>query len=349
LNLLSPNPKISFKFFTGELKAGVTPLENPLAGLPDPPPWRSFGKTKADWTLDNANIKPVEPTKREQDLAEAYLVSEKSEIVNAVNAALLLRRPLLVAGPPGSGKSSLIYAIARELRLGPVLAWNINSRSTLREGLYTYDALDRLQKIQARVEIPGTPNATVAVSNFVRLGPLGTALVPSKWPKALLIDEIDKADLDLPNDLLNLFEEGKFTIEEIYRESGNEKAEVDSWKNLYGKCPVPSGEVACTVFPFILMTSNREREFSGPFLRRCIRLDIEAPKDKETLAAIVNAHLKTTGIDVETEAQGFLDKAKSETLSTDQLMNAIFILENTRFPEKASKEAVLKILYRSLQ
>src|SRR4051794_20416075 len=121
-----------FDFFTGKL-AGKEPLENPLAGLPDPPRWRQFGADPESHRLDPAAIKPWQATQRECDLAEAYQIGEQAEIVAAVNAALILRRPLLVTGPAGSGKSSLMYSIARELRLGPVLTWSITSRSTLRE------------------------------------------------------------------------------------------------------------------------------------------------------------------------------------------------------------------------
>src|SRR4051794_20701301 len=102
----------------GDPHDGVRRLEKVL------PPWRDFDR-------------------RETDRAETYLASERE--IQLVNAALYLRRPLLVTGPPGSGKSSLAYAVARELRLGPVIRWPINSRSTLAEGLYSYDAIARLR------------------------------------------------------------------------------------------------------------------------------------------------------------------------------------------------------------
>ena len=125
-----------------------------------------------------------------------------------VNTALFLRRPLLITGKPGSGKSTLAHSVAYELNLGPVLRWPITTRSTLQDGLYRYDAIARLHEASLR---GGTPK----IGPFVQLGPLGTAMVPTRWPRVLLIDEIDKSDIDLPNDLLNIFEEGEFEIPEL--------------------------------------------------------------------------------------------------------------------------------------
>ena len=341
-----------FYFFTGKLAPDQAPLDHPLEGLPAPPRWRMFGAKEEDHALDASAIVDCSYSQRERDLAEAYRIGDQTDILNAVNAAVILRRPLLVTGPAGSGKSSLMYAVARELRLGPVLTWHITSRSTLREGEYDYEALGRLQEIQTREKLSGprpmARRAAVKVEDFIRLGPLGTAFVSSKWPRALLIDEIDKADLDLPNDLLNLFEEGKFTIEELRRDNASGTAQVRTWKDLYGTAEIKGGQVACTVFPFILLTSNGEREFSAPFLRRCVRLEIKAPKDEKELARIVRAHLSGSGVDVEGEAQKFLDKRGENKLSTDQLMNAIFILEQCQVTDEAKRKELREALYKPL-
>lgn len=98
-----PSPK--FHFFTGKLPADATPLLNPLLGLPSPPPWRRFVTTEAEFALDPSGVPNAEPTLREKALAEAYQIGEQSKIVNAVNAALLLRRPLMVTGPAGPAKA----------------------------------------------------------------------------------------------------------------------------------------------------------------------------------------------------------------------------------------------------
>jgi len=148
-----------------------------ISKLPDPPPWRRFGTQRPRGTTFQAS----------------------PEEKQAINAALYLRRPLLVTGKPGTGKTSLAFAVANELKLGRVLRWSITSRSTVSEGLYRYDAIGRMQDRQLH------PKETPDIGKYLRLGPLGTALLPSKLPRVLLVDELDKSDIDLPNDLLDIF------------------------------------------------------------------------------------------------------------------------------------------------
>lgn len=192
--------------------------------LPAPPPWRDF----RGGPLPERDAPPPDDGEARRRLGAESHLSERDvdpHEVDMVNAALYLRRPLLVTGRPGTGKSSLAFRIARELNLGRVLRWPITSRTTLKSGLYAYDAIGRAQAAATRQALARwgpdpdrpLPDAEPPVGDFVRLGPLGTAFLPTELPRVLLIDELDKSDVDLPNDLLSIFEDGQFTIPELER------------------------------------------------------------------------------------------------------------------------------------
>lgn len=332
----------------------VAEAMSPTVELPEPPPWRRF----------DPGIDPPYPVpaleRKQRDRGVVFrlprqggdtLTDEAEAVRLAVNAAIHLRRPLLITGTPGCGKTSLAYAIANELGLGRVLCWPITPRSEVREGLYRYEALDRLRDSQ--------PGSTVSAAEFITLGPLGTAFLPFATPRVLLIDEIDKSDLQLPNELLHLFEEGAYEIPQLRREARHDSeptAEVDT-DDPGCRAPIRAGRVQCRAFPIVVMTSNRERDFPPAFHRRCIRVEMPTPTQRETLLDVARQHFGHAGsvscldeqtalerIDIFLGTEGQLDRA------TDQLLNALHLLcgpEQQRPSEKQMK-ALEAILFKRL-
>jgi MoxR-like ATPase len=378
------NDSINWQVFKGDHQPDATRIQQ----LPPPPPWRQFRK-------------PIDPNKKLTKVQEAYqkqisdywqellakaeadehsrdrlrgenfrirmrgenfrIRTDQARVIQAVNAALALRRPLLITGRPGSGKTSLAYAIAYELQLGPVLMWPITARSTLEAGLYRYDVIARLQDAQLR-KPPANPSKPLAnptaesaeepetdpyhnIGDYIQLGPLGTAFLPTPYPRVLVIDEIDKSDINLPNDLLNLLEEGQFEIPELVRLSQRqsrsqqpqvvpdgkplspelEPIEVITEDDL--KLPIEGGKIRCDAFPLIVMTSNGERDFPPAFLRRCLRIEMPKP-EKDDLYNIVEAHLtKDVADQVGDLIRRFFSKTDTVAakLATDQLLNAVYL------------------------
>lgn len=316
-----------------------TPREGAIRKLPPPPSWREFGGEP----LMPLKLNPQASTLRRLGRkAAAYQAS--AEEVELVNAALYLRRPLLVTGKPGTGKSTLAHSVARELQLGPVLNWPITSRSNRQEGLYSYDALARLQ--DASLAQRSGDEARVSIGRYIRLGPLGTALLPYTQPRVLLIDELDKSDIDLPNDLLTLFEDGEYEIPELSRIAGQEPETEVLTHGGTAPVTIKEGKVTCHEFPLVIITSNGERDFPPPFLRRCLRLNIHPPSP-ERLAAIVQSHL---GDEAAEESRGLIDafvqRRRDGDLATDQLLNAIFLAFNHAWP--GDRDRLVKAIMRHL-
>ncbi|MGW4047453.1 AAA family ATPase [Streptomyces sp. NPDC004721] len=315
---------------------GVSPLDGvELPKLPAPPPWRA----------------PSRQQEAESGKDPATTYRPIPGLVDAVNAALHLRRPLLLTGRAGSGKSTVIRQIAVELGLGQVLHWHITSRSTLADALYRYDALGRihahnLRTVDGKIRTDSEDHGD-DIGEFVQLGPLGTALLPGDRPRALLIDEIDKSDLDLPSDLLDVLERGGFEIPELARHHKAEIAARTADKD--GTHVIERGWIQCTEFPVIVLTSNGERDFPAPFLRRCIRFSMPALSE-ETLTDIVTAHLGD--IEDSTTAalvQDFLKKLNAgEYVAIDQLLNAVYLLRGGQILDSDQRQSLKDMLLQGL-
>lgn len=185
----------------------------------------------------------------------SYLTDDGLEA--AVNCALALERPLLVRGEPGTGKTLLAEAVSEALEM-PLLRWQIKSTSRAQDGLYVYDAVQRLY--DSRFGDRDVDD----IASYIKLGPMGQAFSAQRRV-VLLVDEIDKADIEFPNDLLNELDRMRFMIDETQH------------------------EVIARNRPFVLITSNAEKELPDAFLRRCVFHFIDFP-ERDLMERIVQVH-----------------------------------------------------------
>ncbi len=234
-----------------------------------------------------------------------YIVSP--ELALAVNAAISLEKPLLIKGEPGTGKTKLAEQLAASLGT-QLIQWHIKSTTKAQQGLYEYDAVSRLRDSQlgdSRVH---------DIQNYIKPGKLWQAFTAPKRP-VLLIDEIDKADIEFPNDLLHELDQMAFDVYE-------------------------TGEsIRAKVRPIVIITSNNEKELPDAFLRRCFFHYIRFP-DADTLSAIVEVHLPGLTKTLLTEALelffGLRDMAQlKKKPSTSELIDWLKLLLAEQIPAQA--------------
>jgi MoxR-like ATPase len=227
--------------------ANSTPLSTSFAG----PARSAHGKVRRL----RAQHPPLIPVPMRFDGTASYIATDDLKV--AVNAAVTLRRPLLVKGEPGTGKTILAHEIAAAIG-APLIEWHVKSTTKAHQGLYEYDAVARLRDGQL-----GDPRVH-DISNYIRRGKLWEAFTAPELP-VLLIDEIDKADIEFPNDLLQELDRMEFHVYETKE------------------------TIRAAERPIVIITSNNEKELPDAFLRRCFFHYIKFP-DRETMQAIVDVH-----------------------------------------------------------
>lgn len=204
---------------------------------------------------------------------EPYIVSDR--LKTAVNLAITLRRPLLLEGDPGCGKTCLARAVAFELGL-PYFRWNVQSVSKAQDGQYVYDALGRLHDVQLQKLEKASRRDPSNPEDYCEMGALGEAFQIKDCPSVVLIDEIDKAELDFPNDLLTVLDKPwRFQVKE-----------TGQWV-----------EANPQHVPIVFITSNKEKgNLPDAFLRRCLYHYVEFPNDPKELARIIARHYEVENL-----------------------------------------------------
>ena len=241
--------------------------------------------------------------------SDSYVATHDLKL--AVNAALTLQRPLLIKGEPGTGKTMLAEEVARGLGM-PLLQWHIKSTTKAQQGLYEYDAVSRLRDSQLGDE------RVKNIDNYIVRGVLWQAFTAEE-PVVLLIDEIDKADIEFPNDLLRELDRMEFYVYET-REM-----------------------VKAVHRPLVIITSNNEKELPDAFLRRCFFHYIKFP-DKETMQQIVDMHFPKLKQDLLAQALNVFFEVRDvpglkKKPSTSELLDWLKLLLAEDIPAEALRSA----------
>ena len=231
-----------------------------------------------------------------------YIATDDLKV--AVNAAVTLRRPLLVKGEPGTGKTVLAHEIAKAID-APLIEWNVKSTTKAQQGLYEYDAVARLRDGQLGDE------RVHDISNYIKKGKLWEAFTSEQLP-VLLIDEIDKADIEFPNDLLQELDRMSFDVYETH------------------------SRIEAKERPIVVITSNNEKELPDAFLRRCFFHYIKFP-DRDTMRDIIEVHFPDIQKTLVTKAMEIFYELRDvpglkKKPSTSELLDWLKLLLNEDMP-----------------
>jgi MoxR-like ATPase len=301
-----------------------------------------------DWAKGTPQYQPsIDGSERDNDGRVYYPYIPTKELQEAVNLAIALKRPLLIEGEPGCGKTRLAESIAYEFTQKYLKGqgwwyfqeWNVQSVSRARDGLYTFDAVGRLRDAQLKGSGATLPQDQLSElenrfkdkETYVEYGPLGKALTQNQCERPIvLIDEIDKADSDFPNDLLRELDRLEFTVTETAKTYPQKENKIK---------------------PIVIITSNRERSLPEAFLRRCLYFKLEFPEE-EQLKKIISKHFKKINADLVQETvqhflsirETFQDYPGTKPPSTSEILDFLTVLQGQPLDEAI---AIIKNLARS--
>lgn len=291
------------------------------AQLGPPPPWADFPRRR-----------PGLPFHPPEGLADA------------ASAALRLRRPLAITGPPGSGRSAAAAWAALHLGLGPVLSWRVTPRSTLAGALYRYDAAGHAADRQLRGDGTGDDGA----GPYLELGPAGAALASTERPRALLADDLDDGRPGLPDGLLGLLDREWFEIPELARSPRPVSVRLPGTGET---CPVAAGRVRCARPALTVVTARHDGALPAGFLGRCVRYRVPVP-GADALMGVIGAHLgrpaPASGAVADLAASFAARLRAGEQLGIDQFLNAAFVLTGPHVPGAADRDLVIGPLLQEL-
>jgi MoxR-like ATPase len=227
-------------------------------------------------------------------------------------------------------------------RAQAIAAWQAGLRDTARaEPVFEEDE----QTVNSTV-MPKDRQLAPVIGEFITLGPLGTALLPYERPRVLLVDELDKSDIDLPNDLLHVLENGSYEVPELVRDAADAASVHTSDPG--SRAVVRNGRVECREFPVVVITSNGEREFPAAFRRRCLPMEMHTPT-REQLLAMVEGHLGLRPHGTEDLVDLFVQRVQAGGVhSLDQLLNAVQMTTAGGFQADGDGRKLVELLLRDL-